>query len=179
MREEYFRWLYGVVCGGSSCDSTYYTVLSILYNREFYSLVPNDENREMDALALRVEFLGFADDERPEPWLGFCSVLEMLVALSDRMVGLFIDTEFDGPPDRWFWEMLDNLGLTYYNDFRFTEESDLFVVHDIINTLLERTYDTDGLGGLFPLKSPPVDQRMVEISYQMESYAQEKLDSVL
>jgi hypothetical protein len=46
-------------------------------------------------------------------------------------------------------------------------------VNQILTNLVERTYQKNGKGGLFPLKQPAKDQRRVEIWYQMAAYLNE------
>jgi hypothetical protein len=40
-------------------------------------------------------------------------------------------------------------------------------VKSILERVKNRDYETDGHGGLFPLRNPPEDQRQVELWYQM------------
>ena len=49
-----------------------------------------------------------------------------------------------------------------------------FEMDEILNIWLERRYDEDGKGNIFPLKDPIKDQKTVEIWYQMQSYLLEK-----
>jgi hypothetical protein len=74
--------------------------------------------------------------------------------------------EADRSPRFWFWELLNNLGLSGYTDAEFNGQR----VIEIIETLVTRTYQPNGLGGLFPLRYATEDQREVEIWYQAQNY---------
>ena len=46
-------------------------------------------------------------------------------------------------------------------------------IDDILDTLIWRTYEYDGIGGFFPLTNAEEDQTKVEIWYQMAAYINE------
>jgi hypothetical protein len=96
-------------------------------------------------------------------WMNLgCSMLEMLVGLSRRLVDLT-----EGEPRDWFWHILRNLELADHNDSVSYNQQD---VDDILDRVIWRTYEPDGRGGLFPLKNAQEDQRKVEIWYQFCAY---------
>ena len=177
MREDYFNWLYRLVCLSGRPDASFYMMLKALYRKEFYGLIPNDDNRGVDGQALRDEFRHLEHQELGPNWFRAPStVLEMLIALSRRMVLIFIGTDIEATYDKWFWEMIENLGLDNLTDSIFFNQDGQYVVEEILNNLLERTYEPNGSGGLFPLTNPRIDQRGVEIWYQMQYYCMERLD---
>lgn len=160
-----------MVCPHGRPSPSYFFLLRALHKKEFYSFVPNDDNRAEDGKEFRRRFANFD---------GPCSILEMMIALSDRVAQEFVDTIYEAPPEKWFWEMIDNLGLATFTDDKFLEgEGGVWPVDNILDGLLERTYDETGKGGLFPLKNPPNDQRKIEIWYQMHKYIIEKLGDLL
>lgn len=180
MQEEYFNWLYRLVCASTRPDSSYYLLMSALHRKEFYSLVPNDDNRETDGKELRDEFRNVMHPELPVDWFEApCTVLEMIIALSQRMVSVFIGTEKESSYDKWFWEIIENLNLDDLTDDRYIFLNGMYVVDEILTTLLERTYRPDGRGGLFPLKSGMKNLTETEIWYQMQYYSMEKLEGIL
>ena len=76
-----------------------------------------DENRFADGINLRYRFadeLGYSREQialylNDKP----CSILEMMIALSIRCEEQITgDMEEGDHPDRWFWLMINNLGLT-------------------------------------------------------------------
>jgi len=167
--ELYLTWLYRQV--GSirlkNPARTYWSIVRLLYTKEFVWFVPNDDNRVEDGRDLRYEFIDKErlDDVEPE-WIELgCSFLEMLIGLSRRLS--FIA---EGEPRLWFWQLLENLGLNNYADNTQipTEEVD-----EKLDIVIWRTYRRDGRGGLFPLRRAAKDQRSVEIWYQLSAYVLE------
>lgn len=169
--ERYLEWLASHVMQIRSRDprKTYWLLLEILYKTEFTWFVPNDDNRAADGLELREKFLdqiGWTDTD-PEWQSLTASVLEVLVSLSQRC------SFVAGRTSRvWFWTVLDNLGLAKYTDEIF-HDGIAEAVKRSIQVVLDRTYDYDGTGGLFPLRTPYKDQRDVELWYQMQAYVLE------
>ena len=49
-----------------------------------------------------------------------------------------------------------------------------FIVTQVFNKLLDRTYDWDGVGSLFPVRDSVNDMREIEIWYQMMAYLNER-----
>jgi hypothetical protein len=110
---------------------------------------------------------------------GACSVLEVLIALSQRINDMMYDLkDQSNKAPRWFNEMIKNLGLDKFTDDSSRgerlREMDETKIDDILETLMDRTYDFHGRGGLFPLKrTPRKHQAGVEIWYQMMDYLDE------
>jgi hypothetical protein len=161
----YLSWLYSQVgdVKERNRSRTYWNLFHQMYEIEFIWLVPNDDNRVEDGRGLRHEW---ATESRifPDPtWLARgCSFLEMLVALSRRLA-----FEAEGHAETWFWHLIKNLGLQNCTD---RSQYDHDEVDERINTVIWRTYDRNGRGGLFPLRYARKDQRNVEIWYQMSAY---------
>src|SRR5437763_14514406 len=86
LAEAYFRWLVSKVQEDGHSRNTYWDLLQVLFRTEFIWLVPNDDNRIVDGLDLRVEFLKSQRRRGSPEQLGpFCSVLEVLVGISERL----------------------------------------------------------------------------------------------
>jgi hypothetical protein len=172
--ELYFQWLYEQVAdpGFDDQELTYWTILKILFTKEFVWVVANDENRIQDGISLRIEFLAEQHliDQDPD-WMELgCSVLELMVGLSLRL-----ESEANkGQAHYWFWVLMDNLGFNGYNDRRRFTKRQLERIDDTLNSLIYRNYEPSGLGGFFPLREPHGDQRKAEIWYQMGSYILER-----
>lgn len=172
--EIYLRWLYSQVSSVrlKNPNKTHWNLLRQLLCKEFVWFVPNDDNRVEDGRELRREFLVDLKIREVDPdWMLMgCSVLEMLIALSRR-----IAFEESTKPSFWFWKLIDNLGLTQFNDAWYLAHRNEEVIDDRLDTLIFRTYAYDGSqGGLFPLKYPNKDQRTIEIWYQMCAYILEQ-----
>lgn len=173
----YFDWLLSFVY-----DDQYFKRLSYrrlfeyLDLREFYYILPMDDNRCHDGIALRYRFgrekgidereIASVLDVRP------CSILEMMVALSIRIEeNIMYNADAGDRVGQWFWGMIVSLGLGDMNDRNF----DIAKVNDILYAFLNRKYLPNGAGSLFTLEHPDRDMRQVEIWYQMQRYLGEIL----
>lgn len=168
--ERYLGWLYAQVdtVQNRNPSQTYWLLAEALFKKEFLWFVPNDDNRVEDGRELRELFLDETGFERDQVWMEQgCSMLEMLVALARR-----IGSEVDEDPREWFWVMIDNISLRAFVDEEFTDDFRVDV-EIVLDRIIQRTYDYDGRGGLFPLREPAGDQRAVEIWYQVAAYLME------
>lgn len=165
-RTRYFSWL---LCKISPTRG-YGKLLSRLYDSEFrWDLtVESDRNRADDGKNLRLLYsdeTGERVDMR-EP----CNILEMLIALSQRIEIDIMGDPGNNHPERWFWEMIKNLGLNTMTDGYYDD----YYVGDILGCWMARVYDPrTGIGSLFPLKHTPLNQRKVPIWDQMGAYLNE------
>lgn len=169
--DGYLYWLYGQVASVKLKNParSYWKLLRSLYTTEFVWLVPNDDNRLEDGRDLRYEFIQEEDiDGSDEDWLTIgCSLLEMLIGLSRRLV---FESDGEAGVGEWFWHLLGNLNLANFSDAHFqTEQQQMYVDH-VLETVVWRNYRSDGFGGLFPLREPHKDQRKVELWYQLSQY---------
>ena len=162
--EKYYEWLTTQInIQSRGRPKEYYGLFNRLHHKMFVWVVPNDDNRMMDALDVRREFWG-EGNKIPRRDI---STLEVLVALSRRL-------EFNADRwDRYIWagQLLKNLGLNRMYDPITIKKNDR--IEEILETLLWRTYDPSGFGGFFPLLHPEEDQTKVEIWYQMSAYLKE------
>lgn len=164
--ELYFTWLYAQV--GSVTERnpsrSYWKVLRQLYTKEFIWIIPHDDNRAEDGRNLRIDFLEYEDIRDADPeWLHMpCSMLELLMGLAQRLA-----FQMDGEPARWFWHLMENLGLELYNDNSLVPEKE---IDRKLDDVIWRTYRRNGNGGLFPLRRSHRDQRYVELWDQMHAY---------
>jgi len=168
----YFEWLYekiGVVSNRNP-NKSYWELARYLYRTPFFWVVPNDDNREADGKDLRHEFINERDIQDVEiNWLQLdCSVLEMMIAIANR--ASFAST---GEAGDWFRTFLDNLKLRTYTDARYNPDEHEPQVKRIIERLVDRTYSSKGVGGLFPLENAEDDQRKVEMWRQLSCYLAE------
>lgn len=163
--DQYLTWLYSQVAEVKTRKSskTYWDLFRQLYSTEFAWFVPNDDNRAEDGRQLRCEWAAENDIHLDSNWYSLgCSFLEMLIGLSRRLA---FETDIDAA--WWFWHLLDNMGLAGFHDrSNFSPEE----VDDKTYTVIWRTYDYNGNGGLFPIRTPSQDQRTVEIWYQLSEY---------
>ena len=161
--ERYYQWLAAQIhIDHVGIGKEYDDLFRYLHSREFVWVVPNDDNRAIDALSLRREFWG-EGNRYPRDGV---SLLEVIIALSRRL-------EFvaGGEKEIWAGQLLKNLKLDRMYDILSPKK--LTRIEDIVNTLIWRTYERDGSGGFFPLKHSEEDQTKVEIWYQMNAYVNE------
>lgn len=159
---EYFDWLYDIVCADRySSDLTYRKLLMFLHDQEFTWIIKKDRNRAADGVDLRYRFAQERGYQRVPACLDKpCSVLEMMIALSLRCEETIMDDpQFGNRTGQWFWKMIVNLGLGYMNDKRFDKNE----AGAIVLRLLNRDFNSDGSGGLFTIRNCEYDLRDVEI----------------
>lgn len=171
VKHLYFEWLCKMVCRDEDEYQEYREMFRVLYDTVFEYSILRDANREADGLCLRDKFV----DMHPEIDIRLmerafnspCSVLEVVVALADRMEIIMSDPEIGDRTIKWFWIMLSNLGLEHMDNDHFDED----YILERLNVFMRRQYDFDGSnGGLFIIPNPRNDLRKTEIWYQMNWY---------
>ena len=172
LEKGYFEWLYDLVCNdGYVKELNYQELLFRLHQKDFVYILPRDENRFQDGVAMRYyygyevnaprEQITDVLDNRP------CSVLEMLIALSIRMEQeIMSDTDYGNRTWKWFWKMMTNMNLGGMTNDKF----DGRYVDRVIERMLARKYEANGRGGLFTIANCKEDLRNVEIWTQMNWY---------
>lgn len=165
-QREYLRWLEGQVCRGDPRRRNYSLLLGAMHKTPFMWVHPMDANRAADGISLRSRFLlehGYFDVEDP---VRECSVLEMLVALCIRVEREIMGCPGDDHPEKWFWEIIGNLGMLGLSDDMFEQTE----YETRINTFLERKYRRNGVGGAFPIETSKRDLRSLDIWAQMNAW---------
>lgn len=140
---------------------------------EFRAKLPADENRGTDGLQLRVEFMVLHGEFGSSTNRGACTMLEFLIAISRKMSFMMSGNAGGHHTEYYFWKLIVNLGLNKLTDDKWEYLNGEFFCEDAIYRLQNRLFDWDGNGGLFPLRNPKEDQRMVEFWYQMHAYLNE------
>ena len=175
IQNEYFEWMYEIVCGDRFSDrNSYKKLLKHLHEVEFTYRIRKDGDRAYDGVDLRHRFALFKHDYAhvTDCLDGPCSVLEMLVALAIRCEeSIMDDINYGDRTAQWFWKMINNLRLGSMTDDRYDDK----YVADVIDIFLRRKYEPDGCGGLFRIKHCDYDLRTVEIWKQAMWY----LDTML
>lgn len=119
-----------------------------------------DENGAENGKYLRVEY--YQETGKKCEKSGGCSVLEMIIGIvvgMERIMGI----PGDEHPERWFWEIIENLDL---------ESGD---VKKKVERWMNREFDKDGNGGMFPISRPFQDQRTAPFWQQAMSYLGERV----
>jgi len=162
----YFNWLVAkvVIASETPRHALYLKLFRKLHTTEFVWLISGDDNRCEDGKELRGEFIYQADIPDNPEWRTIvgCSVFEMLVAFARRA-----EFQTETPVHEWFWEFIKNLGLDRFDDRSYFDDR---FIEDVLEQFIWRTYNRNGIGGLFPLMRPSTDQREVEIWYQFCEY---------
>ncbi len=176
INEAYFDWLFDQI------EERQYSGLKDfiheLHLNPFICRIPNDDNRVEDGLELRNQFADEQDIDilQEDDLSGPCTVLEMLIALSNRMDFVLFDPVKGNRCRLWFWLFIDNLNLQKYShddeDALQKKKFNRIVIRKFVN----REFQANGKGGLFPLDKPASDQRTVEIWYQMMAFINERYD---
>lgn len=172
IREEYFEYLYQVVCGDDIVAKlSWRRLIWHLFNTPFrISYIQMDENRMLDGIRLRYIF---GDDAQyPRSVIDSCidedcSVLELMIALATRMENeIMASSEYGDHTSLWFWSMIGSLGLNAMTDDQYDPED----VDFILDRFMDREYGPDGEGSLFYIQNSQKDLRHIEIWYQMCEY---------
>jgi hypothetical protein len=168
-RGVYIHWLENQLTSeGDRPDRSYYELVHVMFNIEFTWTVPMDDNRVADGMEIRYEFAELHGLDRQEALdLGPPSFIEVLLGLSRRLA--FVA---GGSAPRWAWELLVNLDLERMWDH--LSRSKARQAETILETVINRDYRPDGVGGFFPLAWPTRDQREVELWYQLNAFAEER-----
>ena len=173
--DPYFKYLCRLVKKGNPDGESYHFLMLQLYQVTFYSIRPNDDNRERDGEHLRDEFIEKYPDEEVD-YVVACSMLEMLIGLAYRMEGIIVGEPFEKTMSECFWLFLNNLGLDLMDDHTYLHHNVDVEVDEKLRIFVNRGYERDGNGGLFPLNRPKRDQTKIEIWYQMSDYLLENYD---
>jgi hypothetical protein len=166
----YHFWLCNLIDTNQSTRS-YNLLARKLEDTDFYWSVPNDDNRSFEGKNLREQFC----DENNinfeyEYFNASCSMLEMIVALAYRCESIMADQYGNMPMIKWFWDMMGNIGLSKFTDEVWAAIDGDLNVDQILKAVNDRTYRRNGQGSLFPLNHAKLDQRKVELWYQMNAY---------
>jgi len=175
--DRYFQFLMRIV----DRDGSHELLLSHLHRIEFYSLVPNDDNRAEDGKRLREIFV---EEEGAHMGSHFfskhCSVLEMLIGLAFRMEYQLEGTHNALSACDCFWIFMKNLDLDWCDNFEYHQDAGDEAIEQAIDILLERKYNFRGDGSLFPMRQRNVrgmkNRKKVEIWYQMGAYLLENFE---
>ena len=169
---SYFEWMCNKACNNRRLHSkTYYKLFMELYSTKFDYIVSMDENRYDDGIEMRYRFGYEMDISNDEIYkvMGSnpCSVLEMMVALSIRCEEhIMTKPELGDRTSKWFWVMIESLGLEQMDDLHYNER----YVKNVLKIFLNRDYESDGKGGLFYIPKCNHDLRNAEIWYQLMWY---------
>lgn len=161
IKSDYYMWLLSKVDNGRGITYSYSKLLDFLFSCRYEYAFEMDSNRAKAGESLRALFAMESGLYLEDVMTGDCTVLEMLIALSD-----YLAFNTDSHTDAWFWKLIDNLGL---NDQR-NDSYDENYISSQVYKWMNHDYEPDGEGSLFPLKDPHSDCRNMEVWDQMNAY---------
>lgn len=172
-RLKYVRWLADKV-GASYFGQSFSRLFSCMFDIPFIWVIDKDINRAEDGNRLRTDYAS----NNTVNWDIFgpnngCTFLEFMVSISMRANDILYDPEEDSTP-MFFWEFMHNIGIDTFDDEGYGRRWDMFTLNQIVSRVLNRQFEADGSGGLFPLTKVREDQRKTEIWYQLQAYLREK-----
>ena len=167
-RDPYFDWLCITIN-----NRNYMELARYLHSLEFRAKLPADQNRGMDGMQLRVDFMERHGAYGSSSNRGACTMLEFLIGIAKHMSFLMNGNVSDHRTAYYFWVLIRNLGLNKCTDDNWYTINGEFYTEDAVYRVLDRQYDRNGKGGLFPLRHTSQDQRKVEIWYQMHAWLNE------
>lgn len=174
IRQSYLNWLQTI--GGADNNAFgngYCCLFATLHQIPFNIIIERDNNRLSDAINLRESFKDDTNyalydciDNMP------VSFLEILISLALRMEFIISASEDINETAKWVWVLLNNLNLIWFDDLTWDDNKEMEVIF-IAQRVINRTYEPNGQGSMFPLKDSKDDMRNVELWYQMNAYLNE------
>lgn len=166
--DDYYYWLTDLL-HDDYLQSSYQKLLRQMFETEFVWSVPYDSNRASDGLNLRKTFLKSTHGVKNDTqfFTQNCSLLEMFIAMCQRCEeDLMHDPDLGDRTNVWFWDVLENLGLDYYDDYGYDFDS----VATILSRFMDRDYDFNGFGGAFYVMDSCVDFRTKDLWWQLNAF---------
>lgn len=174
MRDAYYNWMLDKIGGTKRNGRSYVTLLSYLRNLPYAYTMPMDGNRYEDGIDLRYRYAyeaGLSQNDVASEDLFPCSIFEMLLALSLRIEeNIMFDPSYGDRTGEWFWEFLDNLGLTRTDDLNFDSE----YVSSVLERFVNREYEPNGEGSIVRINDPAKNCLEAELWMQVMWYLSEK-----
>lgn len=179
--QEYFEY----ICEVLHCDSNgeYYMfsqLIERLWKTPYVTSNEYDLNRWSDGVSYRRQFAWKCDypysviDRHPllgnEDVFG-CRMLEMMVALANKMEETLLDNWKEDRTYIWFWRMVTSLRLYEFDDSRFESVA----VDEIIDRFMRGLYAPDGTGDLFTIYELGYDCRDHQIFDKMQKWVHENM----
>lgn len=176
---DYFAWLCRIIDDKRFMDIwDHYDVLRQMHETPFVYSLEKDGNRVSDALVLRNRYMmerghAFRDILESTPFANDAgaSVLEVLVALAERLDDMTCDIEEPPKPGFWFKMFMEN--LTVFSTENFTNFSQK--TSGKLQKWMSRQYDSYGNGNIFRLKKPVKGFNKIEIWYQMHIFLEQNI----
>lgn len=168
--EEYQAWLVDFVSDGLPEHRNYGYLLHDLGCKEFTWTLLMDEQRDIDGLYLRRDFMNKYHIDMDSSFYKMPrSVFEVLAAFSRTIEIQITGTQEYDNFSRFFWIMLDNLGLLKYSDERYNVNK----VYEILDNWMGHFSDESDNPNIFPLKNSKTDKSKIDMWYRMQFWLRE------
>ena len=172
IKKEYFAHLVEEVCDKNHHKVDYIPLLDLLNSIPFDCAIQEDHSRVADGAFLRKKWLV------DEGWSDYMyvfedtevTVLEVLVALAERIEYQVGNIMLGNHTADRFWELLDNLDISKYSADNYKPLN----IREKVTVWMERKFKSDGKGSPFPVKHPEKDLRTRDMWGQMGEYLMEK-----
>lgn len=161
---DYVEWLKHHNCNLDR-HNQYNLLFRDLSSTIFESLIDFDDNRVYETLAFRDEY-----DGDPGMFPEYVSMLEIIRCMAIKCEELTFDASNNESRTEWFWQLLSNVGLDKFSDDVYHDHGGGDAVKTILNKIIQRKYKSNGEGGLYPMKRTVLNQRNVDLWYQMNEY---------
>lgn len=182
---RYHDWLLDLIDEtGTTPEFTHYMLLERLDRIAYVVHIPMDQNRADDGKYLRVRFAeqmgeNLALMQRTRE----ASMLEVFVALAERMLMNSLNEDTFDTVGACFWDMMRNMGLASYVDAAFMDDPVYFATQtqEVCRLVNHHQYTRLGVGGPFPVIRftyvlTSGDARKSELWTQMGAYLLENAD---
>ena len=150
------------------CLGDYRGLASVWDEIEFVWYIPEDEDKAIQALRMRDEYS--YEFDRPTPRKGVVSFLEVFVSITDTLTAMVYQDR-----EEFTRSILMNLGVSDAVDSRFLGAALYARALDSAETVMYRTYQKNGSGGLFrvpgaDLLEMPLRDQMIIWSNNYDPY---------
>lgn len=168
MNDRYFDWLVDLV----NADDLL-RLCEIMDGLDFTWTLPLDENLVHHAFYIR----GLYEDNTGRDagrLYDSCSLFEAIVALAYKCdLDVMYDADIGARYSVWFHHFIENLfdGRARLAEERMEEDE----IIDICVRFMNREYERDGSGGMFPIKHDRRDQRRIHLWLQMNMWLVENI----
>ena len=169
LKKEYFNYLVRFVCNNVHHKVDYLPLLDTLHSIKFVAVLDRDVNRIADGADLRKVFLSDADIDDSYIYEFDdmdVSVLEVLVGIAKRIEFQVGNTMEKDRTAEKFWVLVQNLDIEKYDSGNYKPLN----IREKVQKWMERRFEKNGKGSIFPLSDAKTDQRKEEIWTQMSNY---------
>ena len=137
-------------------------------------MINYDENRAKDGIQLRDIWQRANNLSEEDIAFGVSKILEVLIGISKRVLYEIYGSKWAElfSPSDIFWVLLENLSLEKFSD-EYLAAGMFEEIDEILIIWIERHYNRNGVGGIFPVMRASKNMRNLELWDQMSLYIHE------